>query len=104
MLELRARKNLRPCCARMRRDGFDPAGTAGGRHPGVDGEVVPLVQTARLTMYSRPTKAPPTVRTDLAEPIKALIEAELSFGYRTVAGLLEMNKNKVQRIHQWWSG
>jgi len=44
------------------------------------------------------------VRTDLAEPIKALIEAELSFGYRTVAGLLEMNKNKVQRIHQWWSG
>ena len=36
----------------------------------------------------------------LAEPIKALIEGEPSFGYRTVAGLLGMNKNTVQRIFQ----
>jgi putative transposase len=36
----------------------------------------------------------------LAEPIKALIEEEPSFGYRTVAGLLGMNKNTVQRIFQ----
>lgn len=33
-------------------------------------------------------------------PIKAMIEQEPSFGYRTVAGLLQMNKNTVQRIFQ----
>jgi putative transposase len=54
----------------------------------------------RRTVYYRPTKAPPKMRTDLAEPIIALIEAEPSFGYRTVAGLLAMNKNTVQRIFQ----
>lgn len=43
---------------------------------------------------------PPKVRGDLSEPIKALIEVEPSFGYRTVAGLLAMNKNMVQRIFQ----
>lgn len=54
----------------------------------------------RRTVCYRPTKAPPSVRPELAEPIKALIEAEPSFGYRTVAGLLGMNKNTVQRIFQ----
>ena len=34
------------------------------------------------------------------EPIKAMIEQEPSFGYRTVAGLLNFNKNTVQRIFQ----
>ena len=51
-------------------------------------------------MYYRPTKAPAKVRPELADPIKALIEQEPSFGYRTVAGLLGMNKNTVQRIFQ----
>lgn len=55
---------------------------------------------ARRTVYYQPTKAPPKVRPELAEPIKALIEEEPSFGYRTVAGLLDMNKNTVQRIFQ----
>ncbi|MFC3331938.1 hypothetical protein ACFOEM_05620 [Paenalcaligenes hominis] len=32
--------------------------------------------------------------------VKALIEDNPSFGYRTVAGLLSMNKNTVQRIFQ----
>ena len=54
----------------------------------------------RRTVYYRPTKAPPKVRPELAEPIKQLIEEEPSFGYRTVAGLLGMNKNTVQRIFQ----
>jgi putative transposase len=40
------------------------------------------------------------VNSALAERIKALIEEEPSFGYRTVAGLLGMNKNTVQRIFQ----
>ncbi len=55
---------------------------------------------ARRTVYYQPAKASPKVRSELAEPIKALIEEEPSFGYRTVAGLLGMNKNTVQRIFQ----
>lgn len=55
---------------------------------------------ARRSVYYRPTKAPPVVKPALAEPIKELIEQEPSFGYRTVAGLLGMNKNTVQRIFQ----
>lgn len=55
---------------------------------------------ARRTVYYRPTKAPPEVNEALATPIKALIEEEPSFGHRTVAGLLGMNKNTVQRIFQ----
>lgn len=42
---------------------------------------------ARRTVYYRPTKAAPKVQPALAEPIKALIEEQPSFGYRTVAGL-----------------
>lgn len=51
----------------------------------------------RRTLHYKPTKAPPKVEPALAEPIKALIGAELSFGSRAVAGLLGMNKNTVQR-------
>lgn len=57
-------------------------------------------QVPRRTVYYKPTKAAPKVKAELAEPIKALIEEEPSFGYRTVAGLLEMNKNTVQRVFQ----
>ena len=55
---------------------------------------------ARRTMYYRATRKRPVVRPELAEPIKQLIEEEPSFGYRTVASLLGMNKNTVQRIFQ----
>ncbi len=71
-----------------------------------DGVEVPMKKlcrwfgTPRRSVYYRPTKSPPRVRAELAGPIKALIEAEPSFGYRTVAGLLDMNKNTVQRIFQ----
>jgi putative transposase len=54
----------------------------------------------RRTYYYRSTKAAPKVNPDLEAPIKALIEEEPSFGYRTVAWLLGMNKNTVQRIFQ----
>jgi putative transposase len=54
----------------------------------------------RRTLYYRPRRSPAKVRPDLAEPIRDLIEQEPSFGYRTVAGLLGMNKNTVQRIFQ----
>jgi putative transposase len=57
-------------------------------------------EVPRRTVYYRPTKSAPKVQEALATPIKALIEQEPSFGYRTVAGLLDMNKNTVQRIFQ----
>lgn len=55
---------------------------------------------ARRTMYYTSTRSPAKVKPELAAPIKAMIEAEPSFGYRTVAALLGMNKNTVQRIFQ----
>lgn len=57
-------------------------------------------EVPRRSVYYRPTKAPAKVKAELAEPIKAMIEAEPSFGYRTVANLLDMNKNTVQWIFQ----
>ena len=53
-----------------------------------------------LHLTDRPTKRYAKVQPELADLIKALIEQEPSFGYRTVAGLLGMNKNTLQRIFQ----
>jgi len=57
-------------------------------------------EVPRRTMYYKSIKSPPKVQECLEKPIKAMIEADPSFGYRTVAGLLKMNKNTVQRIFQ----
>jgi putative transposase len=71
-----------------------------------DGIAVPLTRLCawfgvpRRTVYYKPTKAAPQVDPRFAEPIKAMIEQEPSFGYRTVAWLLGFNKNTVQRIFQ----
>lgn len=54
----------------------------------------------RRTVYYKPTKAAPQVDLRFAQPIKAMIEENPSFAYRTVAFLLGFNKNKVQRIFQ----
>ena len=51
-------------------------------------------------MYHKSVKAAPKVQARFAEPIKAMINEEPSFGYRTVAALLGFNKNTVQRIFQ----
>ncbi|PJK08159.1 transposase [Lysobacteraceae bacterium NML120232] len=75
----------------------------GLREEGFEVSMVKLCRwfgVARRSVYYRPTKAAPKVNPALAERIKALIEQEPSFGYRTVAGLLGMNKNTVQRIFQ----
>jgi hypothetical protein len=50
---------------------------------------------SRRTLYYRPTKTTPVVNPRFAEPIKAMIEENPSFGYRTVAHLLDFNKNTV---------
>jgi putative transposase len=57
-------------------------------------------EVPRRTVYYKPVKSAPKVRPELAGPIKAMIEQDSSYGYRTVAGLLGMNKNTVQRIFQ----
>ena len=54
----------------------------------------------RRTVYYRPIKSAPKVQDRFAQPIKAMIEQNPSFGYRTVAYLLDFNKNTVQRIFQ----
>ena len=54
----------------------------------------------RRSWYYRSVKAAPKVQEHLVTPIKAMIEENPSFGYRTVAALLGFNKNTVQRIFQ----
>ncbi len=51
-------------------------------------------------MYYKSVKAKPKVQGRFTTPIKQMIEAEPSFGYRTVARLLRFNKNTVQRGFQ----
>jgi len=71
-----------------------------------DGITVPVTKLCRWfdvprrTVYYQPVKSPPKVDPVFADPIKAMIEQEPSFGYRTVAHLLGFNKNTVQRIFQ----
>lgn len=71
-----------------------------------DGDDVPITKLCawfgvpRRTVYYKPVKSPPKIDPRFSEPIKALIEEEPSFGYRTVAWLLGFNKNTVQRIFQ----
>jgi len=71
-----------------------------------DGFTVPMTklcrwfEVPRRTVYYKPVKSTPKVQERFAAPIKQMIEAEPSFGYRTVASLLQFNKNTVQRIFQ----
>ena len=71
-----------------------------------DGITVPLTKLCawfgvpRWTVYCKSTKAAPKVDPRFTNPIKAMIEMEPSFGFRTVAWRLGFNKNTVQRIFQ----
>jgi len=71
-----------------------------------EGIAVPMTKlcqwfgVARRTTYYKPTRGAAKVKPELAEPIREMIEAEPSFGYRTVAALLGMNRNTVQGIFQ----
>ena len=57
-------------------------------------------EVPRRTMYYKPTKAAPKVQDRFEALLKAMIDQDPSYGYRTVAGLLNFNKNTVQRIFQ----
>lgn len=55
---------------------------------------------SRRTVYYRSITSAPKVQESLASPIKHMIDAEPSCGYRTVAHLLGLHKNTVQRVFQ----
>ncbi len=52
-----------------------------------------LVRLSEVDVLLPATKAAPKVNPELEAPIKALIEEETPFGYRSVARLLGMNWN-----------
>ena len=54
----------------------------------------------RRTVYYKPVKSASKVQECFAGPIKAMIEENPSFGYRTVAHRRGLNKDTVQRIFQ----
>jgi len=99
MLELRARKKFAVPAGQgrtmievirqgLKEEGFEVPMTKLCRLSGV----------ARRGVYYKPGWATPKVDPAFAEPIKAMIEEDPSFEYRTVANLLGFNKNTVQRI------
>ena len=49
-------------------------------------------EVPRRTAYYKPCKAPPKVQERFEAPIKAMIDQDPSFGYRTVAGLLKFQQ------------
>ena len=71
-----------------------------------EGTLVPMTklcawfEVPRRTIYYRRVKSAPKVQERFEKPIKEMIEQDPSFGYRTVAALLNFNKNTVQRIFQ----
>jgi putative transposase len=70
---------------------------------GVHVSLVKLCQRFEMPkriVYHHPTKGAPKVQEKFVTPIKAMIEDNPSCGYRTVADLLGMNKNTVQRVFQ----
>lgn len=92
MLELRARKKIAVPAGEGRV--MIEAIRQGLKEEGVEASISQLCRwfgVARRTVYYRPRRAASKVRPELAEP---------TYGYRTVAGLLDMNKNTVQRIFQ----
>ena len=69
-----------------------------------DGVVVSMSQLCRWfevpkrTVYYKPCKAPPKVQERFEKPIRDIIDQYPSYGYRSVAGLLNFNKNTLQHI------
>lgn len=75
----------------------------GLQEEGIDVSICKLCQwfaIPRRTFYYRTVKSAPKAQERFVAPIKAMIEGNPSFGYRTVAHLLGFNKNTVQRIFQ----
>ena len=101
MLELRARKMGRPAGEEGRNMILQIQ-----RGLKDDGISVPITKLCawfdvpRRTVYYKPVKSPQNIQEQFAVPVKQIIEAEPSFGYRNFAGLLTFIKNTAQRIFQ----
>ena len=96
MLELRARKSWLPAGQRGRE--MILSLQQGLAEEGVRVSLVKLCQwfeMPRRSVYYRSIKAAPKVQEQLVKPIKAMIEENPSFGYRTVAHLFGMNRTKL---------
>lgn len=101
MLELRARKKIAVPAGRGRE--VIETIRQGLQADGITVSISKLCrwfEVPRRSVYYRPVKAAPTLQGHFVAPIKAMIEENPSFGYRTVAHLLGFNKNTVQRIFQ----
>ena len=76
------------------------------QEPKAEGANVSLVKLCqwfempRRVVYYRPTKGARKLQEKFVNTIKAMIEENPSFSYRTVAHLLDMNKNTVKRVFQ----
>jgi putative transposase len=49
-------------------------------------------EATRRSVYYKPCQAAPKVQVRVEKPSKVMIERDTSFGYRTVTGLLSLNK------------
>jgi putative transposase len=75
----------------------------GLKENGVEVSPVKLCESfgvARRTVYYQANKGQPKLQEQFVHLMKAMIEANPSFGYRTVAHFLDFNKNTVQRVFQ----
>jgi len=93
-------KNCSPCWARTRRDRSDPQGLKAEDFEVSVTRLCRWFAVPRRTLYYRSRKSALKIKPELVEPIREMIEQESSFGYRTAAHLLGMNKNAVPRIFQ----
>ena len=95
-LSLRSSKTRRPLLRPVEATTWHPRRSrAGSKMPRRAWFGVP-----RRSIYDKPVKSPPKIDPAFEGPLKAMIEAEPSFGYRTVAWLLGFNKNTEQRVFQ----
>ena len=100
----------RPCCSCAPEKIAVPAGQGrtmievirqGLKEEGFEVPIAKLCRwfgVARRSVYNEPSRATPKEDLAFAKPMKAMIEEEPSFGYRTAANLIGFNKNTMQRI------
>ncbi len=94
-------KSSKPCLAtRTRSDSVYPSGLQAEGFKVSMSQLCRWFEVPRSTAYFKPCKATPKVQEQFGKAIKAMIDKDPSFGYRTVAGLLKFNKNTVQSIVQ----
>ena len=98
MLNLRARKNCELCWVGNNHDGAFPTGAVGRGRNSLDLKGLPLVKFRATHSLLQAQQALASDETDFCEAVRSDDRIVACFGYRTVAYLLDFNKNTVQRI------